>query len=85
MTGKEKCNTSVVGRSAFPNGKKNLPKGKYKHVYSYELPNGDIVHQSYIPKYRWSAYYDSEKKAAIAVDRFLIEKWKEPVNILVRK
>ena len=74
-----------VGRSAFKRGKKKLPKGKYKNVYSYELPTGEIVHQSYLPKYKWSAYHDSEKKAAIAVDMFLINKGKKPINVLVRK
>lgn len=78
-------NIPVAGHSAFPNGKKRLPKGKYKYVYSYELPNGDIVHQSFIPKYKWSAYHDTEKKAAIAVDKYLISKGKEPINVLVRK
>lgn len=73
-------------RSAFAKtGKKKLPKGKYKYVYSYELPNGEIVHQSFLPQYKWSAYHDTEKKAAIAVDKFLINKGKEPINILVRK
>jgi len=80
----EQC--TIVRRSAFPkSGKKKLPKGKYKNVYSYALPNGQIVHQSYISKYKWSAYHDSEKKAAIAVDKFLINKGKEPINVLVRK
>jgi hypothetical protein len=75
--------TSIAG--AFIRNKKRLAKGKYKYVYSYELPNGEIVHQSYISKYKWSAYHDSEKKAAIAVDMFLIKKGKEPINILVKK
>lgn len=79
------CAIHSVVRSAFPkSGKKKLPKGKYKNVYSYELLNGDVVHQSYISKYKWSAYHDSEKKAAIAVDKFLISKGKEPINVLVR-
>ena len=80
------CTTPNVVRSAFPkSGKKKLPKGKYKNVYSYELPNGEVVHQSFLPKYKWSAYHESEKKAAIAVDKFLINKGKEPINVLVRK
>lgn len=74
-----------VGRSAFKRGKKKLPKGKYKNVYSYELPTGEILHQSFLPKYKWSAYHNTEKKAAIAVDMFLINKGKEPINVLVRK
>ena len=77
--------TDDVWRSAFNREKKKLPKGKYKYVYSYELPTGEIVYQSYIPKYKWSAYHDSEKKAAIAVDMFLINKGEEPINVLVRK
>lgn len=85
-TENEQCTIRSVVSSAFPkSGKKRLPKGNYKYVYSYELPNGEIVHQSYLPKYKWSAYHDTEKKAAIAVDKFLIKKGKEPINVLVRK
>ena len=82
---KKALHISDVRRSAYIYGKKKLPKGKYKNVYSYELPDGKIVNQSFLPKYKWSAYHDSEKKAAIAVDKFLIAKGKEPINVLVRK
>ena len=81
----EQCTIPAVWLNAFPNGKKKLQKGKYKYVYSYKLPNGDIVHQSFIPKYKWSTYHESEKKAAIEVDKFLIGKGKDPINVLVRK
>jgi len=58
-------------------------KSKYKYVSLEWDSNG---------KERWimSIYgnrkpFDTERQAAIAVDKKLIEKGKEPVNILVRK
>lgn len=37
------------------------------------------------PSINWRAYFDTEREAAIAVDKKLIEIGEEPVNILVRK
>lgn len=55
----------------------------YKYVTLYNTKNGDE---------RWGVsifgntkYYETEREAAKAVDIKLIEKGKEPVNILVRK
>ncbi len=56
---------------------------KYKYVYLFETKEGEE---------RWgvmvvgnSKYYDTEREAALSVDKRLINKGKEPVNILVRK
>ena len=68
---------------AFIRNKVRLPKGKYKYVYSYILPDGSIKHQSFISKYKWSAYHETEKAAAIAVDKYLIGKGLKPINVLV--
>lgn len=68
---------------AFSRNKKRLPKGKYKYVYTYQSIEGSIFYQAYLPKYRWSCYYQSEKKAAIEVDKFLINKGLNPINVLV--
>lgn len=67
---------------AFDFKKEKLPKGQYKYVYAYKIKDGTIIYQSYIPTYKWSAYHNSEKEAAIAVDKFLISKGKDPINIL---
>lgn len=76
----------LVGSSvAFKSGKKKLPKGKYKYVYSYQMPDGTIKYQAFIPKYKWSVYLETEKKAAIEVDKFLINKGLNPVNVLVAR
>ena len=81
----KQCTIPSVGSSAVIRGKKKLPKGKYKNVYSYKMPDGSVKHQSYISKYRWYKYHETERQAAIAVDKYLLSKVKEPVNILVRK
>jgi hypothetical protein len=69
--------------AAFIRGKKGIPKGKYKYVYGYLMPDNSIKYQAKIKKYRWSAYFETEKEAAIAVDKLLINKGLTPVNILV--
>lgn len=76
----------LVGSSvAFKSGKKKLPKGKYKNVYAYQMPDGTIKYQAFIPKYKWSVYLETEKQAAIEVDKFLINKGLKPVNVLVSR
>ena len=77
----QSCQTSVSG-SAFVRGKRKLPKGKYKNVYAYEFLDGTIQYQSFIQKYKWSAYHNTEKEAGIAVDKMLISKGLKPINIL---
>lgn len=81
----KQCTIPSVSGSAFPNGKKRLPKGKYKYVCGYELKDGSVVYHCDIRKLKWSAYFDSEHKAAKMVDLKLIEKGLEPVNVLKRK
>ena len=76
----------LVGSSvAFKLGKKKLPKGKYKYVYAYEMPDGSIKYQAFIPKYKWSVYLETERQAAIEVDKFLINKGLKPINVLVAR
>lgn len=75
----------VSSSVAFMYGKKKLPKGKYKNVYAYQMPDGTIKYQAYIPKYKWSVYFETEKQAAIEVDKFLINKGLSPVNVLVAR
>ena len=74
-----------LSAAAFDRLKKKLPKGKYKYVYSYILSDGTIVYKAYISKYRWSKYFKSERQAAIQVDKYLLNKGRKPVNILVKK
>lgn len=74
---------NVLADTGFIRGKVKLPQGKYKHVYSYKMPNGTIKHQSFISKYKWSAYHETEKAAAIAVDKYLLQKGLKPINVLV--
>ena len=74
---------TMLTHCAFIRKKVKLPKGKYKYVYSYILPDGSIKHQSFISKYKWSAYHETEKAAAIAVDKYLIGKGLKPINVLV--
>ncbi len=72
----------MLADSAFVRGKIKLPKGKFKNVYSYQMLDGTIRHQAYITKYKWSCYFNTEKEAAIAVDKFLINKGLKPINVL---
>lgn len=71
--------------------KKRIRKSdKYKYVYLYELIDKKK------PVEKWfamtgnlhfdfkSSFHDTEREAALAVDRKLIELNKEPVNILKR-
>ena len=74
-----------LSAAAFDRLKKKLPKGKYKYVYSYILSDGTKVHKAYISTYGWSKYFKTEREAAIEVDKYLLNKGKEPVNVLVKK
>lgn len=57
---------------------------KYKYVKYYKGYYGEGW-AAQIPLFRWGELFDDEKKAAIAVDIKMIEKGKEPVNVLVHK
>ena len=78
----EKLSMHPIKGVAFSNGKKRLPKSKYKYVCGYELKDKSIVYHCDIRKFKWSAYFHSEHKAAQMVDLKLIEKGLEPVNVL---
>jgi len=56
---------------------------KYKYVQNLKKDGKDVwcINMKGISK----AKFDTERQAAIAVDKLLIGKGKEPVNILVRK
>ena len=54
---------------------------KYKYVYAIKF-KGEVIYRSYITRLKWANYFLTEREAAIAVDKKLIEKGKEPVNIL---
>lgn len=56
---------------------------KYKYVQNLKQDGKDVwcINMTGISK----AKFDTERQAAIAVDKLLIKKGKEPVNILVRK
>jgi hypothetical protein len=56
----------------------------YKYVYLYQDSKGNICYRGQVG--RTSAKtVSTEREAAINADRQLIEKGREPVNILVRK
>ena len=63
---------------------KRIKKGsKYKYVSKMISQKGRVVWRSKV--LGASKYFDTEKEAAKWVDLRLIEKGKEPLNILVRK
>jgi len=62
---------------------KLIPKAsKYKYVSKYQGERGMIRWQC---NYKCGIRYDTEREAAIAVDKRLIAEGKDPINILVRK
>jgi hypothetical protein len=76
---------NFLKRASRDIGKTKLPKGQYKYVYSYKMTTGEVVYQSYITKYKWSCYHETERAAAIAVDKKLLFNGEDPINILVRR
>jgi len=58
--------------------------GDYTHVAKYQYKE-IVFYRAYLKKFKWTKYFDNEREAAIAVDKKLLEKGKEPVNILKRK
>lgn len=54
----------------------------YKHVNLHYLKNGDIKYSSALGS---GKYLNTEREAALAVDKYLIKQGKEPINILKRK
>ena len=67
--------TRKIGDSKYKGVSKVLNSGKYVKWMT----------QYYTGTSRWMKFCDTEREAAIAYDMKMIEKGKEPVNILVRK
>jgi len=57
-------------------------KSKYKYVLKFRDTQMTIRWSCNLPKYKHT--FDTEREAAIAVDKELIKRGKEPVNILKR-
>jgi hypothetical protein len=63
---------------------KYIGVGDFTHVAKFQYK--DIVfYRASIRRFNWAKYFDIEREAAIAVDKKLIEKGEEPVNILKKK
>ena len=62
---------------------KNKKSDKYKYV-QVEYKNEKTYYRLWMNGYTKKCY-KTEREAAIAADKILIEQGKEPVNILVRK
>lgn len=54
---------------------------KYKYVSIIVYKDGGIRYKMAIPN-KICKYYDTEREAALAVDKYFISKKKNPVNIL---
>ena len=65
-------------------GIKRIGSTKYKYVSEMEVEEKRCYHAR-ISNFLWKKYFDDLRDAAKAVDLKMIEKGKEPVNILVRK
>jgi len=59
-------------------------KSQYKYVV-IGLMHGKQKYRACITKLNWRKYCDTEKEAAICVDKYLLSKGLEPVNILKPK
>ena len=60
---------------------------KYKHVYIYQTRSGKSYKgMLYGARYNqtFGKYFKTEREAALYIDKQLIERNKEPVNILIR-
>ena len=62
---------------------KSTPSTTYKNVEKTEV--NDKVYYRVVIRGVSKIGYKTEKEAAIAVDKYLIRKGKEPVNVLKRK
>jgi len=74
-------------RGRFNDYKRTDAKSKYSNVYEFKNKiSGDLL---YIANVRYNGEevknrFDTEREAALAVDKFLIRQGEEPVNILKR-
>ena len=55
----------------------------FKHVGVYEF-KGMRYYRATIGRYQWHCIYETERQAAVAVDRKLLEKGEQSVNVLIR-
>lgn len=86
---KEELKEAYFNITAF----KRVKSDKYKHVTLYKNSGTGkelwfaILNKQYNPKEgtSWTASFDNERDAAIAVDKKLLAWGKEPVNILKKK
>ena len=60
-------------------------KSKYKHVQGLQNDKSDKVYWVIHKKGVGKNHFNTEREAAIAVDKMLIRKGEEPVNVLKRK
>ena len=66
--------------------KKAIPGGKYKYVTRYKLQHKDqIVYCAKYPKLGFYYHSEDEKDAALVMDRFLISRGEQPINIFKSK
>ena len=65
--------------------RKFIKSGKSKYRYVKKLMVNDKVYWSLAISGVSQKCYETEREAALVVDKYLISKGKEPVNILVRK
>jgi hypothetical protein len=83
---KHKGNFGNVVLDSMPNlygNMKRICKTEYKYV-SVVTYDGRPTFRAEIRKYKWMKCFASCREAALAVDKKMIEKGNQPVNILVK-
>lgn len=60
-------------------------KSEYKYVYLVEHKKTNQIFYKSNMYGLTKSMYDNPKEAAIAVDRYLISKGKQPINVLIKK
>jgi len=81
---KKTFGTDQIERAETHHAHNTKKKTIYKYVYQYYNSEG-LVFIVNMPFYKYSATFTDLRKAAIAVDTFLLKKGKKAVNILVKK
>lgn len=69
---------------SFSRKMKRICKTEYKYV-SLVSYGGVFTFKAELCKYKWMKNFSSCREAALSVDKKLIEKGENPVNILVKK
>lgn len=59
-----------------------ISKTKYKYVSLYTNTKKEVFYRAYISKYGYFKDFHTEREAAIAIDKFLLSKGLNPINIL---